>query len=347
MSMINWDVAERIGIATAGAGAGFTDLPGDLPALGVRAVEAVLATTALEPQSALPEPEFVDRTAWVRANAKIMQATVAPLERELGGQLASLPGPLRSVAGAAAGAEAGALIGYLGRRVLGQYELSLVGDPALDGPARLLLVAPNLHESAGRLLVPLDDLLAWVLVHEVTHAVQFASAPWLRGHLGSLLTQMLETAEADLKGVTGGGLPSVGDVRRLWDAARERGVLGLVSGTERGAQLDMIQAAMALVEGHAEYVMDAAGVALVADLPRLRVALDAGRNERSPFAALLERILGLDLKLRQYREGRAFCDAVVARAGMDGLNAAFAGPDALPTLAELGDADHWVARVLV
>ena len=130
-------------------------------------------------------------------------------------------------------------------------------------------------------------------------------------------------------------------------SARERGVLGLVSGTERGAQLDMIQAAMALVEGHAEYVMDAAGVALVADLPRLREALDAGRNERSPFAALLERILGLDLKLRQYREGRAFCDAVVARAGMDGLNAAFTGPEALPTLAELGDADHWVARVLV
>ena len=102
---------------------------------------------------------------------------------------------------------------------------------------------------------------------------------------------------------------------------------------------------MALVEGHAEHVMDAAGEALVADLPRLRGALDASRAERSPMAAMLERLLGLDLKLRQYREGRAFCDAVVARAGMGGLNTAFAGPEQLPTLAEIADAESWLSRV--
>ena len=60
---------------------------------------------------------------------------------------------------------------------------------------------------------------------------------------------------------------------------------------------------------------------------------------------MLERLLGLDLKLRQYREGRAFCDAVVARAGMTGLNTAFAGPEQLPTLAEIADAESWLSRV--
>jgi len=322
--VIAWGVAERVGSAIAGDGAGFAELPGDLQALGERSVAAVLATTGLEPSAPLPPPLAVDRAAWITANLGIMRATIGPLEAQLERQVAGLPGPLRGAAGSVVAAEAGAVVGYMGRRVLGQYEVVMSPEPI--GTPRLLLVAPNIHEAAARLLVPLDDLLAWVTVHEVTHAVQFASAPWLRGHLAGMLGELLAGAEVDLGKGARAALPSLDDLRGVWGRARTDGIL-------------------ALVEGHAEHVMDAAGVSLVRDLPRLRRALDAGRTERSPMAAMLERLLGMDLKLRQYREGRAFCDAVVARAGMDGLNAAFAGAEQLPTLGEIADAELWLSRV--
>lgn len=341
--MIAWSFAERISATIAGDGAGFAELPGDLRALGDRAADAVLATTMLEPSGALPAPLAVDRAAWTSANVGIMRATVAPLEVQLERQVASLPGPLRAAAGSVVAAEAGAVVGYMARRVLGQYEVVLSAEPT--GSPRLLLVAPNIHESAARLLVPLDDLLAWVTVHEVTHAVQFAAAPWLRGHLAGLLGELLAGAEVELGGGARAAMPSLDDLRGMWDRARTDGILALAAGPERTELIDRMQAAMALVEGHAEHVMDAAGESLVADLPRLRRALDASRAERSPMAGMLERLLGLDLKLRQYREGRAFCDAVVARAGMTGLNTAFAGPEQLPTLAEIADAESWLSRV--
>ena len=341
--MIAWGVAERVGSAIAGDGAGFAELPGDLQALGERSVAAVLATTGLEPSAPLPPPLAVDRAAWITANLGIMRATIGPLEAQLERQVAGLPGPLRGAAGSVVAAEAGAVVGYMGRRVLGQYEVVMSPEPI--GTPRLLLVAPNIHEAAARLLVPLDDLLAWVTVHEVTHAVQFASAPWLRGHLAGMLGELLAGAEVDLGKGARAALPSLDDLRGVWGRARTDGILALAAGPERTAILDRMQAAMALVEGHAEHVMDAAGVSLVRDLPRLRRALDAGRTERSPMAAMLERLLGMDLKLRQYREGRAFCDAVVARAGMDGLNAAFAGAEQLPTLGEIADAELWLSRV--
>ena len=342
--MITWGVAERIGAAIAGDG-GFTKLPGDLDALGERAVAAVLATTQLHPLSPLPPPTAVDRPEWTTANLAIMRATVAPLEVQLERQVANLPGPLRTAAGSVVAAEAGAVVGYMGRRVLGQYEVILSPDDVPQPPPRLLLVAPNIHEAAARLLVPLDDLLAWVTVHEVTHAVQFSAAPWLRGHLAGLVGELLADAQIDVSKGMRTSIPSLDDLRGLVDRARNDGILALAAGPERTVLLDRMQAAMALVEGHAEHVMDAAGVTLVRDLPRLRTALDRGRTERTPLASMLERLLGMDLKLRQYRDGRVFCDAVVAAAGMDGLNRAFAGPEQLPTLEEIAQPQMWLSRV--
>lgn len=341
--MINWGVAERVGTTLTGEGAGFAQLPGDLQDLGERSVAAVLAATGLEPQTPLPPPIAIDRGAWTAANVGMMRATIAPLEARLDAQTGSLPAPLRAAAGSVVATEIGALLGYMGRRVLGQYEVVLSPEP--QGTPRLLLVAPNLHESAGRLLVPLDELVTWVTVHEVTHAVQFSAAPWLRGHLAELLSRLLASADVQIGSGGTPSLPSLEDLRGFWDRAKSVGILAVAAGGERTELLDRMQATMALVEGHAEHVMDLAGRDLVGDLPRLRRALDASRAERNPLAAMLERLLGLDLKLRQYREGRAFCDAVVARAGMDGLNRAFSGPQQLPTLPELADADSWLSRV--
>ena len=213
----------------------------------------------------------------------------------------------------------------------------------LDAAPQLYLVAPNLHELAARMELQLADLLAWVTVHELTHAVQFASVPWLRPHLGGLVGELLRSTEVRLD-IGALRAPTLDDARALWERARQGGLVGLVTGGAQAELLAQMQATMALVEGHAEHVMDAAGAPLVPSLARLRTALDRRRAERSPLASLLERLLGLDMKLRQYTDGKRFCDAVVAREGVAALNRAWSAPERLPTAAELADPGAWLRR---
>ena len=345
--MIAWELAGTVARSVAGAGGGGVvpePLPGDLADLGRRAEEAVVAYTGLEPRAPLPTPQDVSRGEWADANIGLMRTLIEPLAATLDERAAQLPGAVRSVAGSALGAEIGALLGYMGRRVLGQYEVSLAAGERADAqPPRLLLVGGNLRESAVRLEAPLEDLLAWVTVHEVTHAVQFSSVPWLQDHIGGLVAELLAGADVSLAAGRA-GVPDLSDLRALVARARDGGLATLVAGPERRDLLDRIQATMALVEGHAEHVMDAAGGPLVPALPRLRAQLERRRAERSPLASILDRLLGLEMKLRQYRDGKAFCDAVVAHEGTAGLNRAFAGPELLPTSAELADPLAWIAR---
>ena len=345
--MIAWELAGTVArsVAGAGGGAGASEpLPGDLTALGRRAEEAVVAYTGLVPAAPLPAPQDVSRGEWADANIALMRTLIEPLTSKLDERAAQLPGALRSVAGSALGAEIGALLGYMGRRVLGQYEVTLAaGDRTGESPPRLLLVGGNLRESAVRLEAPLEDLLAWVTVHEVTHAVQFSAVPWLQDHIGGLVGELLAGADVSLDPGRA-SMPDLSDLRALAARARDGGLVTLVTGAERRDLLDRIQSTMALVEGHAEHVMDAAGGPLVPDLPRLRAQLERRRAERSPLASILDRLLGLEMKLRQYRDGKAFCDAVVAHEGTAGLNRAFAAPELLPTSAELADPLAWIAR---
>jgi putative hydrolase len=118
----------------------------------------------------------------------------------------------------------------------------------------------------------------------------------------------------------------------------------MVVGDERRVQLEAAQAFMALLEGYAEHVMDAVGASLLEDLDSMREAMDRRRHERSGMLRVLERLIGMDLKLQQYKQGKAFCDAVVARGGIAALNRAWAGPETLPSFAELDDAAGWLAR---
>jgi coenzyme F420 biosynthesis associated uncharacterized protein len=344
--VIDWTVADRLAevIATTG-GAGEAGLPGDLPELGRRAEEAVTAYAGMRPRTALPAIEAVGRYDWAHANLLTMRGTFAPLaakfESAAGGPLAA---PLRGAAAFLVGAEIGGLVGWLSRHVLGQYELSLL-DPTAG--ARLLLVAPNLHAAAEEMDVPAPDLLAWVAFHEVTHAVQFGSVPWLREHLGGLIQELLDSVEVRVDARALLRLPGADDLRALAERLRDGDLVGLVLGAERQAVLDRVQAAMALVEGHAEHVMDAAGAPFLPSLERLRRALDRRRHERPPLQRLLERVLGLEMKLRQYEVGRHFVDGVVERAGIEALNRAWEGPEMLPTLAELRDPAAWIRRTQV
>jgi coenzyme F420 biosynthesis associated uncharacterized protein len=291
--------------------------------------------TGLTAGAPLPPPEAVGRAEWIDANLRAIGGVLDPVADRVGGRL----GPLGSAAGALLAIEAGAISGFLGGRVLGQYEFAVL-DP--EGPARLLFVAPNLGNAATALDADPDQLLRWVALHEVTHALQFGGVPWLREHLAALVRQLLGAIDIDARGLL--RMPDVSDLRALIDSVREEGLAFLAVGRERRALLESAQAFMALLEGYAEHVMDAVGTDLLADLDAMRAAMDRRRTERSGLLRVLERLIGLDLKIRQYQVGKAFCDAVVDRGGIAALNRAWEGPDSLPTLAELSDPLGWLAR---
>jgi coenzyme F420 biosynthesis associated uncharacterized protein len=339
--VIDRGIAERVASAVGGGPGDESPLPADLPELVARSEELVVAYTGLRPAGPLPPPEEVGRAEWRATNLASMAALLDPLADRLTGSGGPLGGALRAGTGLIAGAEAGALVGYLGGRVLGQWDIRLT-EPEV--PPRLLFVAPNLHHAAKELDADPAQLVAWVCVHEVTHAVQFTGVPWLREHLASLLGELLSTLDVKLDPAAVLRLPSRDDLKALADAVRSGSLVTLVAGEDRMALLDQVQATMALIEGHAEHVMDAAGEQLVGDLGALRTALDRRRRERPPVLAWIERLIGLELKLRQYQDGKAFCDAVVARAGVPALHRAFTGPENLPTLAELADPAGWLRR---
>src|SRR3954454_14294482 len=336
-------MAERVAGAVAGTpnGDAGRPLPGDLGAMADEARVRVVAYSRLEPANELPPPEAVDRATWAKANLVTMRGTLDPLVQQAGGATGPLAGPLKAAGGALLAGEIGGVVGFMARHVLGQYELALL-DPTQG--ARLLLVAPNLREAATAMDVDLEDLLPWVVFHEVTHAVQFNGVPWLRDHLAGMLRELLQSVQVKVDPSTLLKLPTADDLRGLWDSLREGGVVTAVAGPERKALIDRLQAVMALIEGHAEHVMDAAGTPVLSNVPKLRAAMDRRRRERPPMFKLLERLLGLDLKLRQYQEGKRFCDAVVARGGIDALNRAWSSPERLPTLAELDDPAGWIRR---
>lgn len=315
-------------------------LPGDLAAICADARERIVAYTGLSAASSLPPAESVERPAWIAANVESMGAMLDPLGDRLTGGLGFMRGPLRAAAGTLISAEAGALTGYLSLRVLGQYEFVLI-DP--QSRPRLLFVAPNIAHAARRLDADLDELLTWIAFHEVTHAVQFAGVPWLRPHLAGLLRELLASLEVSVDPRELLRVPR-SDVRELVGALREGGLVAAIAGPGRRDLLDRMQCVMAVIEGHAEHVMDVVGEPVLPSLAELRLALDRRRRERSPLLALLERLIGLDAKLRQYETGKRFCDAVVDAGGPAALHRVFEAPERLPTPAELGDPVAWMSR---
>ncbi len=340
--MIDWSVASQLAGFISGD-AGHRPRPA-LDEAVTQSQELVRGYTGLDPVGQLPSPELLDRSAWVEANLRSLRPLLEPLTDRLGGAAGPMAPVLRSAAGMAMAAEIGVLMGYVSRRVLGQYELVILDAQA---PPRLLFVGPNLDEAAHSMRVADDELLRWVALHEVTHALQFAGVPWLREHLAGMLSSLLESLEVSLDPARLMRLPSRRDLRAFADAVAGGDLLTLVVRPEQRSVIDRVQATMAVLEGHAEHVMDAVGAQLLPSLPQLREAMTRRRATQSPVSRLLGRLLGMEMKLRQYEEGKRFCDGVVERGGVEALNRVWSSPDALPTPEELTDPDGWMRRTHV
>jgi coenzyme F420 biosynthesis associated uncharacterized protein len=366
--MVDWGMAERI--ARLAARSDYVpDLGVDLGRLADAFEPRVSSYTGLTPAVPIPRPEIVSREGWAEANLGAMAELMQPVEERMKDRftnMGALAAPLRTAAGMALAGEIGLVVGYLSQRVLGQYELSLLAGTAKP---RLLFVGSNLLGVAELLNVDREAFIRWVAVHEMTHAMQFGGVPWLRDHMGGLMREYLATVDVKIEGKGDGGADARadGDGRRrsggllgpvldrlggldlpdpaeLVERFREGGLAALVQTDEQRGLMDRMQAAMAVVEGHAEHVMDALAPELVPQHEGLRAAMDARRNSRSAPERVLMRLLGMEMKMRQYKLGKAFCDRVVMEGGMPLLNRVWDGPQALPTLAEIERPQDCIAR---
>jgi coenzyme F420 biosynthesis associated uncharacterized protein len=346
--LIDWGLADRLARALAGNGSGKRSVRrADLQKASRGSAKLVRDYTGLKTRGRLPSAEIVDRREWIEANIGSLRAMSGGIEQSLAEAIV-LPGPFGSTARAAAGKAAAVEVGlasaYLAQRVLGQYDVALVGP---SRPPRLLFVAPNLAEAQQRLGAEREPFLRWIALHEATHAVQFGSVPWLRDYIGGMAEELLSGAFARIRAgeLAAAARRALGDPRRLAAAVRSGEWMSPFVGRPRMLLMRRLQVTMSIVEGYSEHVMDAVGVELGPDYAKLRARVERNRDQRGLLEGLISRLLGLDLKMRQYTQGKAFCDEVAERRGIETLNRVWSEPGAMPRPSELGQPGRWISRV--
>ncbi|GAA1603676.1 MULTISPECIES: zinc-dependent metalloprotease [Kribbella] len=303
--------------------------------------------TGLQATSASAPVVIVDRPGWVQANADGFRTVLQPLADKLR-EKADRAALASAVGSRVTGIEAGALLAFLSSRVLGQFDPFYPAQPDPDRPGvtgRLLLVAPNVVHVESELDVVKRDFRLWVCLHEETHRVQFTAVPWLRDHLRSEIALFLDQAELDASAYAAMFREAVQRLGRSVRGEAELSLVDLMQSPEQRAVLDRLTAVMSLLEGHADFVMDGVGPSVIPTVDKIRAKFTSRRASGNPVDQLLKRLLGLDAKLRQYKDGAAFVRRVVDRVGMEGFNRVWTGPNTLPTKNEIANPDAWVSRL--
>jgi coenzyme F420 biosynthesis associated uncharacterized protein len=259
--------------------------------------------------------------------------------------------------------EAGALLGYLSGKVLGQFDPFWDGaaGPAGSTPAggtratgaelepapvgRLLLVAPNIVHVERELGVDPHDFRLWVCLHEETHRVQFTAVSWLRDHLHNEIRALIDATDFDVSRLAALARDGLEQVGRLVRGDQDVSLLDVLQTRAQREIVERITATMSLLEGHADVVMDGVGPEVIPSVAVIREKFNERRKGGGSLDQLLRRLLGFDAKMRQYRDGAVFVRGVLDRVGMDGLNKVWTSPNTLPSRAEIGDPAAWVRRV--
>ncbi|SNS71259.1 zinc-dependent metalloprotease [Rhodococcoides kyotonense] len=337
-SSVDWVLAARTGAKLAPREPSTSRYTADavvteLADASVRAEGPVRETTGLADGLPVPQARIVDRAGWIDAAAASMKHLTGDEDSEPSGLLAGKP----------AGLQAGAMLAFLSSAILGQY------DPFTGEHGTLLLVAPNVIAVERALRVPPSDFRLWVCLHEVTHRVQFSSAPWLGEYMRSSVAVLSDGVDEPMAEFAN-RLTAALKNRRQSDKAEDAGIVGLLRATQAPEQRDAIDRLLVLgtlLEGHADHVMDAVGPSVVPAVAQIRSAFDGRRRRKqNPLQRLVRALLGMDAKMAQYVRGKAFVDHVVGKVGMDRFNTVWTDRTTLPLLDEIEDPDRWIARVL-
>ncbi len=293
-----------------------------------------------------------DRVDWINANIESFERMFAPIEKlelvkrkESGNPLSNA---WHSFNQSVLSAEAGLLLGYLAKRVLGQYDLALLGrEPLTDESGKLYFVQPNIQNTERALQLPPDQFRLWLALHETTHAFEFESHPWLREYMNDLLEEYFTYLTDDMEYLRRG----VEAVRMYWDRVRTsngnsaNSWIEMVMSPEQRRLFARMQAMMAVVEGYSNHVMNAVGEGLMPDYQLIHKRFETRQQRRSLVEQLFARLTGLDIKLAQYRIGEAFINTVVEREGHDFARRVWESPDTLPTMRELSHPGEWILRI--
>ncbi|HEV8571851.1 MAG TPA: zinc-dependent metalloprotease [Actinomycetota bacterium] len=357
---INWELARQVGIAQA-VGQRPDPEPSDQNRRGfestVRAAElAVADLTGLSPPAEVTRVEAVRRAVWVEANIRGLKGLFEPAAEKLSHALSQtsreqapatespfgLEMLMDRMTPLLMGMQVGVVLGTVGQKVLGQYELPI---PRTESPA-LLFVVPNIAELEREWSLPPVEFRAWVALHETTHAFELGR-PWAREHFFGLIRELVDGMELDLSGIEErlAGL-DLSDPERLSETIGDPvELLGKSLGEEQRLLLARLQAFMAAAEGYADHVMQQVGRKMLPAFERIDEAMRRRREERSQEERMVERMLGIDLKREQYRLGGAFCERVVELTDEQTLALMWTNAESLPSMPELEEPRLWLARM--
>jgi coenzyme F420 biosynthesis associated uncharacterized protein len=356
--LIDWATAERV----AAWAAARTKAPvsyeaaamqADFDELTARAEGLVADSTGLTLTAGPTRGRVIDRAGWVHANVMSFQRLLGPTLQKVAERkspsalLAALPSWVESgtagVGRSVSGAQFGLVLGWMSTRVLGQYDLLLTDelDPDQD---IIYFVGPNVEALEKRFGFPPKEFRLWLALHEVTHRFQFTAVPWLGAYFRSLVDQGLEPLGADPRQMLDAVRRAADEVRAGRSPLQDAGMLGLVATPEQLEAIRRIQALMSLLEGHGDVTMDRAGAEAVPGAARFSAVLRARREQSRGPARLLQQLLGLEAKFRQYADGEQFVRSVEDAGGPRLFSRVWQGPEWLPSMAEIRDPSQWVAR---
>jgi len=294
---------------------------------------------------------IVDRPGWIKANISGFQVVLDPLVEHMQ-EIGAVPAGgsvLTAVGSRVTGVQAGLILAYLASRVLGQYELFLPPDPAVPAsqapPGRLTLVAPNILMVERELGVDPSDFRRWVCLHEETHRTQFTSVPWLRPYVQQQMTEFLLASDLDPASILNRLRAAADAVSGAVRGGDGESLIEAMQSQRQREILDRLTSVMTLVEGHGDYVMDAVGPTVVPSVEQIRAKFNSRRSSGNRVEQAIRRILGIDLKMRQYQQGSAFVRGVVEAAGMATFNLVWTSPETLPSKEELVNPAKWLERV--
>ena len=348
-SPVDWGLAQRVAERVAGREP-FADsyhvdslLP-DFEELTREAEALVTAETGLVPATGPARVRVADRPAWIAANVRSFQRLLAPLTEKLGERMPG-SGPMAAVTRRVTAIELGALLGWMSTRVLGQYDLLLVEDEDPEEQDLVYYVGPNVLALEKRFGFPPREFRLWLALHEVTHRAQFTGVPWLRPHFISLVDGVIGSVDPDPGRLLAAARRAVDEVRSGRNPLDDGGLVALLATPEQREVMDRIGGLMSLLEGHGDVTMDRAGAERIPSAERFSRVLRARRAHRPGPAKFVQKLVGLEAKMKQYELGERFIAEVEADGGPTALARVWSGPELLPSMGEIREPQAWLDRI--
>jgi coenzyme F420 biosynthesis associated uncharacterized protein len=341
-SPIDWRRAEQVATNIAGRHGGtdtsrFVDFSDIIP----RLEDQIEETAGLRSLAGPAIVEVIDRPTWIRANIASFQHMLAPAIEEWSVKIPT-SGFAASIGRQVVGAELGALLGWMGTRVLGQYDLLL--GRAEDDDA-VYMVGPNLASMERRFGFDPEEFRTWVLLHELTHRAQFTGVAWMRRHFTNLVESSVRLANPDPHRIAEAVREAFSDRDRAMQQVRDGGVFGLIASPEQRELIQQIAGLMSLLEGHGDVTMNRAVGKLVPSAPRFAAVMEARRLRSNPLTRLVLRLTGIEGKLNQYAAGERFIAAIEAQGGPHAVDVCWLAPVNLPSLEEIRNPQDWLDRM--